>query len=620
MHKNTDLNTSNPLNKNYSKSLLGATFKLNLNHFQITRINQFLGCIRQVKNQKIAQINNHNKNSLQTELYNEFKATHPELTNPYSYKFPDQGYAHLKEGIIDFVGPLTTEIYNGIYQNGKHYLERTPSVFYRNSLKDLLDGNKKYISDVFNKNINYLNKRKPLKFIKKNEYTESFLVTKSDSMFQIKNNTICFGTLFEKTYAIEQEITELKHELKNHLLSLKEKQLIQKQIEQLQGFLDKDSSYLGVLKFFPNKKNKTSKAIDLSTINSIRIKLDKGQYFISFTYEYINEYQPCLFRMDNGQEISTKEELSLYIHVLSKANPKLALKYLKERVLGIDRGIRERLALGSNKENFDIDSTNKGNFISYSKELLLEMEKIAKKINYHNRQLKRRTNGSLGYKKAHGRLRNLHGKLANIKQHQNHVASHKIIKDTDYPIIALEKLNLKGMTKRAIPKVNINKTLSNKQNSLLNINQETVDNLVEKLTEYYKENKAGLKYKEIIGDYKIIFTKNKASSKSGLNKALLNQNHGQFGVFLDYKAQMNGKVVIEVPAAYSSQECSKCGHINKENRTKTKFCCKGCGYRDHADSNASKVIAGRVYHELLKLADKAIKKAAKESKELTETS
>ena len=620
MHNNIDLNTNNPLNKNYSKSLLGATFKLNLNHFQATRINQFLGCVRQVKNQKIAQINDHNKNSLQTDLYNEFKATHPELTNPYSYKFPDQAYAHLKESIIDFVGPLTTEMYLSIYQNNKHYLERTPSVFYRNSLKDLLDGNKKYIADVFNQNINYLNKRKPLKFIKKNDGTESFLVTKSDSMFQIKNNTICFGTLFEKTSLIEEEITELKHEFKNHLLSNEDRNLIQKRIGQLQKKIDKDSSYLGVLKFFPNKKNKTSKEIDLTTVNSIRIKRDKGKYFISFTYEYINEYQPCLFRMDNGQEITTKEELSLYIHELSKANPKLALKYLKERVLGIDRGVRERLALGDNKENSENIAENKDNFISYSKELLLEMEKLAKQINYHNRQLKRRTNGSLGYKKAHSRLRKLHGKLANIKQHENHVASHKIIKDTDYPIIALEKLNLKGMTKRAIPKVNINKTLNNKQNILLNINQETVDNLIKKLAEYYKENKGGLKYKEIIGDYKIIFNKNKAVQKSGLNKALLNQNHGQFGVFLDYKAQMHGKVVIEVPAAYSSQECSKCGNINKENRTKTKFCCKGCGYKDHADSNASKVIAGRVYRELLKLADKAIKKAAKESKELTETS
>jgi hypothetical protein len=133
----------NLIQKTYSKSLLGATFELILNGFQTVKINQFLGCIRQVKNQKINSINCHNQENLQTELYNNFKEKSPEEENPYKYEYPDQTYSYLKDKVIDFIGPLTKESYKSIYTNGKHYLERTPSQLYRNSLKDLLNGNKK---------------------------------------------------------------------------------------------------------------------------------------------------------------------------------------------------------------------------------------------------------------------------------------------------------------------------------------------------------------------------------------------------------------------------------------------------------------------------------------------
>jgi putative transposase len=49
-----------------------------------------------------------------------------------------------------------------------------------------------------------------------------------------------------------------------------------------------------------------------------------------------------------------------------------------------------------------------------------------------------------------------------------------------------------------------------------------------------------------------------------------------------------------VPAAYSSQQCSCCGYIDRSNRpTQEKFICKFCEYTDNADVNASKNIAKR---------------------------
>ena len=52
--------------------------------------------------------------------------------------------------------------------------------------------------------------------------------------------------------------------------------------------------------------------------------------------------------------------------------------------------------------------------------------------------------------------------------------------------------------------------------------------------------------------------------------------------------------MIEVPAAYSSQECSACGHVAAENRpSQASFECVACVLVEHADVNAAKVILAR---------------------------
>lgn len=628
---------------NYNKTLLGCSLSLSLNSFQFTKINNFLGCIRKVKNNKIAQIINHNNQYLNFTAFNQFKLDNPSLPNsknPYRYIYPDQTYASSKNQGMEFIGPLTEDNYNQIYQHKKHYLERVPAELYRNSIKDLIDGNNKHIADIFNKNINYINKRKALKFIKKNNQEESFLVTKSDNMFYIKGNFICFGKHFDTSHELEKKIKELNKQLNNKSdlkLCDQDKLKLNKEINKLQLKLDKDISYLGKLKITLPKDNKSSKQIDFNSINSIRIKKDKNRYIISFTYEYYNDYVPCLLRTDNNKEITTKEELAFYIKELSEINPQLALDYLQNKVLGLDRGITERLAVNQPINNLKKDNNNDSNndnlinnhFISYSKELKELINKIKKQIKYHNKQLKRRTKDSCGYKKSLLRYRKLNKKLVEVRKNENHQVSNKIINQYDLPIIAIEKLNLKGMTKKAMPKVNVNKTLENKHNIKMNLTPTKLEELVKEINEYNKENKKDLKYKDIIKEYKVIYCKNNASAKSGLNESILNQNHGQLAVFLEYKAIMKGKLVIEVPANYSSQECDKCGFIDSNNRIKTKFCCVRCGNKDHADINASKVIAKRVYKALLRYAEEIIKKEkitkkakinnkSKEDKELLE--
>ncbi|MFI4938167.1 MAG: zinc ribbon domain-containing protein, partial [Candidatus Berkiellales bacterium] len=70
--------------------------------------------------------------------------------------------------------------------------------------------------------------------------------------------------------------------------------------------------------------------------------------------------------------------------------------------------------------------------------------------------------------------------------------------------------------------------------------------------------------------------------------------------FLEYKAIKRGKIVIKVPAHYSSQECAECGHIHPDNRkSQSEFLCLFCGNEDNADLNAAKVIGKRGVRYLL---------------------
>jgi IS605 OrfB family transposase len=60
---------------------------------------------------------------------------------------------------------------------------------------------------------------------------------------------------------------------------------------------------------------------------------------------------------------------------------------------------------------------------------------------------------------------------------------------------------------------------------------------------------------------------------------------------IEQKAKEYGIEVEKVKPAYTSQRCSKCGHIAAENRKDRKFCCLRCGYNLHADYNAARNIA-----------------------------
>ena len=71
--------------------------------------------------------------------------------------------------------------------------------------------------------------------------------------------------------------------------------------------------------------------------------------------------------------------------------------------------------------------------------------------------------------------------------------------------------------------------------------------------------------------------------KAGLNREILKSAWGKLEQCLSYKSN-----VIKVPAPYTSQQCHKCGHTEKDNRkTQADFTCLSCGYSGNADHNAA---------------------------------
>lgn len=215
---------------------------------------------------------------------------------------------------------------------------------------------------------------------------------------------------------------------------------------------------------------------------------------------------------------------------------------LRIMTVGLDRGVALPLA-GSDQQKFD--------FSAIQKKRLIAQERHKKR--WQRRQA-RRTKGSSGWIQAKHKVARYQRYGADVRRDVAHKTSHTLASDPRYKLFSFEALKVKNMTRKAKP----------------------------------KQDEQGR------------WIRNGASAKSGLNKSILASAWGQTKVFLHYKARRQGKLVIEVPPFYSSQECAACGHIHPDNRvSQSEFVCQRCGHTDHADHNAAKVIAMRGVQQLL---------------------
>ena len=70
----------------------------------------------------------------------------------------------------------------------------------------------------------------------------------------------------------------------------------------------------------------------------------------------------------------------------------------------------------------------------------------------------------------------------------------------------------------------------------------------------------------------------------------------QLKSFIVYKAEERGCTVAGVDPRHTSQQCSRCGHIARNNRrSRSWFQCRACGFSLHADLNGARNIAAK-YH------------------------
>ena len=152
------------------------------------------------------------------------------------------------------------------------------------------------------------------------------------------------------------------------------------------------------------------------------------------------------------------------------------------------------------------------------------------------RQLSRKVLFSKNWKKQNNKIQKLHQHIANIRHDYLHKITTSISKN--HAMIVCEDLKVANMSKSASGSA----------------------------TQHGRNVKA----------------------KSGLNKSILDQGFSMMIDMLEYKQLWRGGLLIKINPRYTSQTCSQCQHIAKENRqTQAKFECVKCMYVANADFNAA---------------------------------
>jgi putative transposase len=200
-------------------------------------------------------------------------------------------------------------------------------------------------------------------------------------------------------------------------------------------------------------------------------------------------------------------------------------------VNGLDRGINKLIA------------SSDGSFVENPR--VATDKKMRRRFRIRQRRVNRKVKGSHNRAKAGIQVATLHRKVKLKREaYQWHAALREVKKAE---VIALENLNVKGMKSRCKPKQQQGRFMPNGQ-----------------------------------------------SAKRGLNRSISDASWASLGAKMKWLAAKEGKQYVEVPAAYSSQECRCCKHQSPNNRDGEKFICEVCGHIDHADTQAGRTIAGRV--------------------------
>lgn len=204
----------------------------------------------------------------------------------------------------------------------------------------------------------------------------------------------------------------------------------------------------------------------------------------------------------------------------------------KERIVGIDRGVKTTLALSD------------GTMLRAPVMRRGEQKKLVRL----QRQLARCRKGSVRRGKVKARIAKLHAGVADRRKDWVEKATTRIV--ATYGVIAVERLATRNMVRAPKPKPD-------------------------------PGNQGG-------------YLPNGKAAKAGLNKGIYANCWGVIAQRLEDKTSASGTSLVCVPAAYSSLECRNCGHCVKGNRkSQAEFRCVKCGHDDHADIQAANTILAR---------------------------
>jgi IS605 OrfB family transposase len=93
-----------------------------------------------------------------------------------------------------------------------------------------------------------------------------------------------------------------------------------------------------------------------------------------------------------------------------------------------------------------------------------------------------------------------------------------------------------------------------------------------------------------------IRTRTKIRKQTRTSRKVHSWSFAQLKSFIVYKAEERGCTVAGVDPRHTSQTCSCCGHVARNNRrSRGRFVCRVCGFELHADLNAARNIAAK-YH------------------------
>lgn len=173
--------------------------------------------------------------------------------------------------------------------------------------------------------------------------------------------------------------------------------------------------------------------------NSIYIRKERGQYYISFCY-------------DDGETDSSQS-----IDDIFKQLKNATKEYLNDHVIGLDRGIAIPLQAGD--QSYDFTRGQKNNKSKAERHIKRLQRKLAKQKKVSKRR-----------QKTKNRIAKYHAKCRNIHNDFCHKISRELVNSSS-TVFILEDLKTQNMTKKAKPKKDINgKFVSNKaaQKSALN--------------------------------------------------------------------------------------------------------------------------------------------------------